>query len=170
MGGLSAQQTEEFAGYDPCQALENDTLFRPLKDIKTGIPRDGKRLPPDCTVGYSVGTVSGNQPRAKVITPFSWQATDFFHWPLYFDDQPLERYGQTKHPMLQPAVSGAKFFLTLPILPYKMGVDRPHDCISTLGHQPPGSCVPCIKQTIPLEADAAFFEAAAAVGLVLLLP
>ena len=36
--------------------------------------------------------------------------------------------------------------------------------------RPPGDCVPCLRQTLPLECDAAFLEAATAVGLVFLLP
>ena len=52
----------------------------------------------------------------------SWQATEFWHRPLYFDDVPLERYGQMHHPLIQPWLSGVHFFGNVPLLPYKMGV------------------------------------------------
>jgi hypothetical protein len=101
---------------------------------------------------------------------FSWEATEFWHHPLYFDDVPLERYGQMRHPLLQPVWSGVHFFGTLPLLPYKMGVDRPCDRIATLGYYRPGSAAPPVGRRLPLEADAATIEAATWVGLILLLP
>ncbi len=167
-GNLWAQQAiDEF---DPCLALRDAALFKPLRDIDARMPSDGKRLPPDCSGPYFQSSATGDERRFDSITSLHWKPTNFFHMPAYFDDVPLERYGQTQHPRLQPVLSGVKFALALPILPYKMGVDRPHDCVTTLGHLPPGDCLPCIKQTLPLEFDAAFFEAATAVGLVFLLP
>ena len=157
------QENEEF---DPCLALR----FKPLRDIDARMPSDENRMPPDCSAPYFQSRTTGDERRFDTITPMHWQPTNFFHMPAYFDDVPLERYGQTQHPRLEPVLSGVKFALALPVLPYKMGVDRPHDCVTTLGHLPPGDCLPCIKQTLPLEFDAAFFEAATAVGLVFLLP
>ncbi len=161
------RENEEF---DPCLALRGELLFKPLRDIEARMPSDDNRLPPDCSGPYFQSRTTGDTRRFDTITSMHWQPTNFFHMPAYFDNVPLERYGQTKHPRLEPVLSGVKFALALPILPYKMGVDRPHDCVTTLGHLPPGDCVPCIKQTLPLEFDAAFLEAATAVGLVFLLP
>jgi hypothetical protein len=112
------------------------------------------------------------EPRHQTWTPlqFSWQATDFWHRPLYFDDVPLERYGQMHHPLIQPWLSGVHFFGNVPLLPYKMGVDRPCDDIATLGYYRPGSAAPPVGRRLPLEADAATIEAATWVGLFLLLP
>ena len=44
--------------------------------------------------------------------------------------------------LYQPVVSGVHFFGTLPILPYKMGVEQPWECMYALGYYEPGSCAP----------------------------
>jgi len=168
VGNLFAQ--EERPEFNPCQAVENLTLFKPLGEIRTNLTNDGLRLPPDCSESFFGQVSAGGSIRFAASKVYTWQPTNFFHMPAYFDDVPLERYGQTRHPHIQPLFSGTKFFLQLLAIPYKMGVNRPHDCVTTLGHQPPGNCVPCLKQSLPHEAAATFIEAAAAVGVVFLLP
>ncbi len=88
---------------------------------------------------------------------YYWQASAFCHGPLYFEEVNLERYGYN-FGVLQPAVSGAHFFGTLPLLPYKMAVDRPGTCIYTLGHARPGSYTPFRIHRPPLRWDAALVE------------
>ena len=160
----------ERAAFNPCQAVKSLTLFKPIGEIRTQLKDDGRRLPTDCADSFFGQQNAAVPQRYAAPKVFTWQPTNFVHMPVYFDDVPLERYGQTRHALVQPAVSAARFALQIPALPYKMGVNRPHECISTLGHQPPGDCVPCIKQTLPHEADATLLEAAVAVGLVFLLP
>ena len=46
---------------------------------------------------------------SATITEFQWAPANFFHQPLYFDDTPLERYGQSVCPHLQPIISGGRF-------------------------------------------------------------
>ena len=156
--------------YNACVSLDDGALFKPMTDIRTVAPPASDRMPPDCSSEVFTEVLPGDSPRFSTRTTFHWQPTNFYHMPTYFDDVPLERYGQHRHEKLQPFISGARFVLQLPVIPYKIGVDHPHACISTLGHRPPGDCVPCIKQRIPHEADAAFLQAAAATGLVFLLP
>ena len=171
-GGTVCGQEDLLDGnrLDPCQAMQDQSLFKPLRDIKVRMPRDDMRLPPDCSGPHFEAEPDARRRRFGAAMTFYWEPTNYFHMPAYFDNVPLERYGQTKRAFFEPFVSGAKFAAGIPTLPYKVGVNRPHDCVTTLGHQPPGSCVPCIKQTLPVEADAAFVEAAVAVGLVFLLP
>jgi hypothetical protein len=76
------------------------------------------------------------------VTDFNWAATGMYHKPLYFEEVNLERYGYTMSPVLQPLISGAHFFATIPVLPYKMTTHPPHECYYTLGHYRPGSCAP----------------------------
>jgi hypothetical protein len=101
---------------------------------------------------------------------FGWAASNQYHQPLYFDDTPLERYGQTLHPILQPWISGARFFATFPIIPYKIGVDRTHDHIYTLGNYRPGSPTPRVVERLPLEVDATLIQAATWVALIAIFP
>ncbi len=82
----------------------------------------------------------------------------------------LERHGQTRRPLVQPLASGARFFLTAPVLPYAMVVDRPCQVRSTLGHFRPGSGAPLLLQRPPLQADAGVVEAGTWVGLIFLIP
>ena len=101
---------------------------------------------------------------------FQWMAAELSHRPLYFEDAMLERHGQTRHPLVQPMASGARFFLTFPVLPYAMTVDRPCTTRSTLGDFRPGTCAPLLLQRPPLQADAGLVEAGMWVGLIFLIP
>jgi hypothetical protein len=88
--------------------------------------------------------------------------------PLYFQDVGLERYGHVA--CLQPAVSAVKFFGTVPILPYKIGLDPPWACVHTLGYGRPCDCVPPVHEHLPLSLRASAVQAAAATGFVYLFP
>ncbi|MCC6493922.1 MAG: hypothetical protein IT424_12990 [Pirellulales bacterium] len=102
--------------------------------------------------------------------PYNWAATHLCHGPLYFEEINLERYGYQCHPALQPLVSGAHFFLTVPTLPYRMTVHPPRECVYTLGYYRPGDRAPWRRQRLPWDTRAAAVEATVAVGLVLLIP
>jgi hypothetical protein len=102
---------------------------------------------------------------------YQWSATRLCHGPLYFEEINLERHGYQCNPLIQPLVSGAHFFLTVPTLPYQMTVHPPRECIYTLGYYRPGDCVPWRRQCpYPWDPRAAAVEAATAVGLVFLIP
>lgn len=101
---------------------------------------------------------------------FNWSATQFCHQPLYFEEVNLERYGYGCRPCVQPLVSGAHFFLTVPALPYKMVVNPPRECVYTLGYYRPGDRVPWQRNYLPWDTRAAVVEAGVAVGLVFLIP
>jgi hypothetical protein len=101
---------------------------------------------------------------------YRWVASELRHRPLYFEDAMLERNGQTRHPLIQPMASGARFFLTFPVLPYAMIVDPPRPAQSILGHYRPGSTAPLLLQRPPLQANAGLVEATVWVGLIFLIP
>jgi hypothetical protein len=92
------------------------------------------------------------------------------HKPLYFEDIQLERYGHALGPWVQPFASGVHFFLTLPILPYKMGLELPDECMYTLGYYRPGDCAPYMLDPIPLSIRAGLFEAGAWVAGAAIIP
>ena len=73
-------------------------------------------------------------------------------------------------PWVQPFASGAHFFLTIPILPYKMGLELPNECMYTLGYYRPGNCAPYLFDPIPLSVRGVLFEAGAWVGGVAAFP
>lgn len=99
---------------------------------------------------------------------YHWKASKLHHRPLYFQDVSLERYGQTH--VLQPLVSALKFFGTVPVLPYKMGLDRPRDCEYTLGYARPGSCACPVKEHLPFSRRGAILQATATSGFIFLFP
>ena len=97
-------------------------------------------------------------------TKFTWKATGVCHKPLYFEDVQLERYGHSWNPFVQPFMSAGHFFVSVPLLPYKMGLTPPNECIYTLGYYRPGSCAPYVIEPLQLSLRAALYETAAVTG------
>jgi hypothetical protein len=103
-------------------------------------------------------------------TPLDWEASNFYHYPLYFEDIGLERYGHCYGPVLQPLVSIGKFGVQTIGLPYQMTID-PICCPKyTLGYYNPGECAPKLCYQIPWNLKAAAVQAGVVTGLVFALP
>ncbi|MDP6445698.1 MAG: hypothetical protein QF805_18025 [Pirellulaceae bacterium] len=151
-------------------AKEVAEAVRKFSDITLNIKPEAKELPEDCATNLFSPQGDPTMMRAWALVEYHWEPSEFFHQPLYFDDQPLERYGQSMAPRLQPLISGAHFFGNFFVTPYKMGVNRTHDRISTLGYYRAGSYAPCVRQRIPFELQGMSFETAAALGLIFILP
>jgi hypothetical protein len=145
---------------EECPPRDDKRIF----DITTNLLPDEGDLPHYCPLGDEVFV-----PRHWAGLTYTWKASGLCHKPLYFEELALERYGHTWG-YLQPFVSGAHFFGTLPILPYKMGVEAPWECIYALGYYEPGSCAPYIVYPVPLNVRGALLEAGAWTGGVLLIP
>ncbi len=108
--------------------------------------------------------------RAFPATVKPWEAPNFFHYPLYFEDPALERYGHSRRPLIQPVVSIGRFSAQLIALPYLMTLDPPCCEVYSLGWYRPGECAPKLHYQVPLNAKAAAVEAATITGLVFLIP
>jgi hypothetical protein len=100
----------------------------------------------------------------------NWAAANTFSNPRYFEDRMLERHGHKRCGHLQPLVSGARFFATVPMLPYLMTIREPCDCEYTLGYYRPGSAVPAMLQRPPYERHALIIESAAVAGAMIAFP
>ncbi len=154
-----------FEGASGPKRLGLDDLCRSPKDLKrineltTNIAPSEGDLPHDCSLGNDVF-----RPRSFAPITYAWTASGLCHKPLYFEDVQLERYGHMAGPWLQPLASCADFFVTIPILPYEMGLEPPNECIYTLGYYRPGSCAPYLLDPLPLSVRASLFEAGAWVG------
>lgn len=133
--------------------------LKSIADLSTNITPPEGDLPRDCPL-----LADTFRPRAFAPITYTWTASALCHKPLYFEDVQLERYGHMAGPWVQPFASFAHFFLTVPILPYKMGLELPHECIYTLGYYRPGNCAPYMLDPLPLSVRAALFEAGAWVG------
>ncbi len=139
--------------------------LKPIAELNTDIKPSEGDLPHDCPLGNA--TFRG---RSFEEITYTWTASGLCHKPLYFEDVQLERYGHMAGPFVQPFASAAHFFLTFPILPYKMGLETPNECMYSLGFYRPGDCAPYLFDPLPLSVRGALFEAGAWVGGVCLIP
>jgi hypothetical protein len=145
------------------EALRDDDLASIALDIRVS-GRPGSDYPCECRLeGDSF------KPRRFATTMMTWKAAGYCHKPLYFEDWNLERYGHSHGP-LDPVFSAAHFFVTLPVLPYKMGVELPWECVYPLGYYRPGNCAPWTVPAVPISCRGLAVEAATVTGLVFLLP
>ncbi len=145
------------------QALD-DHLSAIDLDIRVG-GRPGNDYPCECRLeGQSF------EPRRFATTTFTWKAAGYCHKPLYFEHWALERYGHSHGGLVDPFVSAAHFFVTLPVLPYKMGVELPWECVYPLGYYRPGSCAPWTVPAVPISLRGFAVEAATITGIVFLVP
>jgi hypothetical protein len=172
-GGADRGQSKRKAN-DPCadQADECRDALRQLRDddiagigldIRVG-GRPGSDYPCECRLDGET-----YKPRRFATTTFTWKAAGYCHKPLYFEDWQLERYGHS-HGYLDPVFSGAHFFVTLTVLPYKMGVELPWECVYPLGYYRPGSCAPWTVPAVPISCRGFAVQGATVTGLVFLLP
>ena len=148
---------------DALEKLRADALAGVSLDIRVS-GRAGSDYPCECRLEGETF-----QPRRFATTMFTWKAAGYCHKPLYFEDWELERYGHSYGP-LDPILSAAHFFTTLPVLPYKMGVELPWECVYPLGYYRPGSCAPWTIPAVPISCRGLAVEAATVTGIVFLLP
>ena len=81
-------------------------------------------------------------------TPYTWISPAFYHYPLYFEQPNLERYGVGRARAVQPLLSAAHFFSSIPLVPYKTLTHHPRERVYTLGQGRPGNCVPVQRGVI----------------------
>lgn len=149
-----------------CLKAIRDLQRRDISQIVVGLVIEGvegEDFPCDCQLGDNVDAptfVGRNFSR----TCFNWTATGVCHKPLYFEDVQLERYGHSWNPVLQPFMSAGHFFVSVPLLPYKMGLNLPNECMYSLGYYRPGDCAPYLIEPVPLSLRAAIFQGLGATG------
>jgi hypothetical protein len=137
------------------------TLNYALKGI------DPTQLPADFNRKMDNGDYA---PRTTSPTVFQWAPTNLYHYPLYFEDPSLERYGHTYHPLVQPFASTGRFATQLVGLPYQMTLHPIHSHDYTLGYYRPGECAPKKHYQIPFNEEATIIQVATVVGLIMILP
>ncbi len=123
------------------------------------------RVPTDCTLEDE--TFMPRDWNPQIMT---WKASALCHKPLYFEERQLERYGHTLGPFVQPALSGAHFFLNVAVLPYKMGINPPNECQYPLGYYRPGSCAPRLLPPVPISIRGGLMQASAVTGMAFMVP
>jgi hypothetical protein len=139
--------------------------LKSIKEIGYDIRPTADELPKECPLQ----TIPYNG-RHFAQTCYQWKASALCTKAAYFEDVQLERYGHSICPVFEPVISGAKFFLTIPFLPYKAGLFTPNECVYTLGHYRAGNCSPYMLDPLPISVRAILFEGAAVGGAIALLP
>jgi hypothetical protein len=155
---------------------DQDRFAREVTDVRLDIRPPQGPLPPDLSADETAN--DRDEPsnpeglcdwdmHAPIICTFNpWTIC---YRPLYFEDIQLERYGRT-FGIVQPGVSAAHFFCSVPLMPYKMVVRPPRSCECSNGFSRRGD------QPLPgygarfLRLDAAAVEAAVMAGIFLALP
>ena len=165
----------------PCAAVAN----KPLTELGISIAEPAGKLPTDLATPCwnQINGQSGGNAAARCwpVVCYTWEATCFYHNPLYFEEINLERYGYQcgdrscccscgRESCLQPAASAFHFFGTLPVLPYCMANECPGDCVYTLGHYRPGNCNPWRWCWPPCDPVAAAAEGGFWVGMIAAFP
>jgi hypothetical protein len=155
----------------PCDGVAD----KPMSDLGINIVLPSGLLPKDhAGECWSYLNAQGGPAAAMRCWPmlsYYWDATCLGYRPLYFEEINLERYGYgCCCQCLQPAVSAAHFFGTIPALPYCMAAHCPCECEYTLGHYRPGSCPPRRCNWPSCMPLAAATEAGVMTGFVFLIP
>lgn len=101
---------------------------------------------------------------------YNWESSNLFHRPLYFEDVNAERYGNSALPALQPAISSVRFLTTVPLLPYKMALERPYEPIYVLGYYRPGDRTPNLGYRPPIRGLPTLAEAVVIGGVIAIFP
>ncbi|HBE71955.1 MAG TPA: hypothetical protein DDW52_27765 [Planctomycetaceae bacterium] len=122
-------------------------------------------IPEDGQLGGSVVGLPTGIDREAAWKCVHWAPASICHYPLYFEDVMLERHGHQSHPCLQPLISGTKFFVGLPLAPYKQALWGPAESVYSLGHYRTGSPAPALRQRLPWDRNAAAVEALSLGGL-----
>ena len=137
------------------------------------------------TLGYALKNIKSNQlpddfdtkldngeyvARATSPTVLQWAPTNFYHYPLYFEDPSLERYGHTYHPLIQPFASTGRFATQLVGLPYQMTLHPIASREYALGYYRPGECAPKKHYQIPFNEEATLMQVAIIAGLIIVIP
>jgi hypothetical protein len=166
---LASPSSEQLADTVPSRSIRQ----RKVADMSTDISLPMGILPQNVAANWVV-TPSEHEDRRLTgqwaKTAQHWSATNLQYEPLYFEEVNLERYGYTSCRFLQPLISAARFFATIPALPYKMVLQRPCYPRYALGHYRPGSCAPWYWQRLPIQARAGLVEMGVVVGLIFLIP
>jgi hypothetical protein len=153
-----------------CASFEEmQETLKPISAIDLSVARTDtpRRCPPVPDHDMYPGRLAA--PDGTYLT-FHWAPPGLLHNPLYFEDVPLERYGHTNWPKLQPAISGARFVKSAVTLPYRIGLDPTRACVYDLGHERPGNCAPSVHERLPWSWKGAALQTGAVVGGLYMFP
>lgn len=174
-GDVSLFGASLFGSDRAAQIVDNELFIPPLIAPTTDQSQIGNRMLPDDLGSQALRETrplpeGPDRQNGWEATAYFWQAPNTYSYPLYFEDVMLERHGHERLGCLQPIASGARFFATVPMLPYLMAVRDPSDCDYHLGYYQVGSCAPPLFQRPPYERRAALIQAGFIGGMIAIFP
>ena len=150
------EDEKSISRYLTVKSVDDPIVANPFAEIQQqddlGLLNESRPAPPIAD-GMSYSTLTGYYEQAHLAT---YQAHNFKHRPLYFEEVNLERYGNQLP--LQNVISAAHFFTSAGLMPYQLGAKPPNCCVSTLGHKRPGDCVPYQRHRWPRSTKGLFYQ------------
>lgn len=169
---------------DPAKIEESPSIPRSKEPLRVG----SLSIPNTSIVGIGTGTTPEDATDGRLPDPIPlpygpdreagwsvktkhWVAPVYCHQPTYYEDVMLEHHGHERCAVLQPVLSGARFYTGIFFTPYLATLRPPLQDIPSTGHYRPGSCAPALRQRAPYDPTAMKVQAAAtAAGVVALQP
>jgi hypothetical protein len=138
-----SQDEGEDATEPASASIELGTISTTTRGLKVNILETHADVPEDQS--YRLARQAGihSSPVASEKL-FAWAAPNIRYQRLYFEDVPLERYGQTPCGLRQTILSGAHFYKSAILLPYQAISHPPKDCDWPLGFCRPGAETPFV--------------------------
>ena len=157
-------------GFSPIGKVTVDTSIKRAP----GVEDEALQLPKDeAVLLFLAHGEERDVPRVGDVGLDEWfflEPASFCNQPLYFEEVNLERFGTSRRPRLQSVVSGARFFATVPALPYLMAAERPRGCYYETGPYRAGRPAPRHNERPPLRLGAVTVEGAVITALIFLVP
>ena len=169
---------------DPSKIEESPSIPRSKEPLRVG----SLSIPNTSIAGIGTGTTPEDATEGRLPNPMPlpygpdreagwsvktkhWVAPVYCHQPTYYEDVMLEHHGHERCVVLQPVLSGARFYTGIFFTPYLATLRPPLQDIPSAGHYRPGSCAPALRQRAPYDPTAMKVQAAAtAAGVVALQP
>lgn len=160
--GLGDQPDSGLTGDSALTPLQNRELNIRVQVVDLSVNGLGTgKIPDAASAEREVEATYGRLASQKQVY---WHPSSICHYPLRFEEAMLERHGHVRFGCLQPLASGARFFATIPMIPYLQTLQPRCEPVYALGNYRPGSCAPLLRDTIPYDSHAAVVESMALAG------
>lgn len=121
-------------------------LRHPMATLSIDVRDFHDEKPADESLKFTDQSIENWSTFAPQPATFAWAAPNIRYQPLYFENVPLERYGQTRSCLAEVAYGGIHFYRSLTLLPYHAAFDHPRSCDYPLGFCRPGNPTNKVRQ------------------------
>ena len=121
-------------------------MRHPMATLSIDVRDFHDEKPADESLKFTDQSIENWSTFAPQPATFAWAAPNIRYQPLYFENVPLERYGQTRSCLAEVAYGGIHFYRSLTLLPYHAAFDHPRSCDYPLGFCRPGNPTNKVRQ------------------------